>query len=58
METKGDLSYFFIIGTLFADTSLFLDKKIGFRKMISQILNLSLNYNVPIFKEKLWQNVF
>jgi hypothetical protein len=35
-KTKGDLSYFFIIGTLFIDTSLFLDKKIGFRKMISQ----------------------
>jgi hypothetical protein len=57
-KTKGDLSYFFIIGTLFIDTSLFLDKKIGFRKMISQDSQFVSNYNVPIFKEKLWQNVF
>jgi hypothetical protein len=43
METKGDLSYFFIIGTLFILTLLyFLIRKIGFRKMISQILNLLL----------------
>jgi UDP-N-acetylmuramyl pentapeptide phosphotransferase/UDP-N-acetylglucosamine-1-phosphate transferase len=37
METKGDLSYFFIIGTLFILTLLyFLIRRLVFRKMISQ----------------------
>jgi hypothetical protein len=40
---------------IYTDTSLFLDKKIGFRKMISQFSICLLI--VPIFKEKR-QNVF
>jgi hypothetical protein len=56
-KTKGDLSYFFIIGTLFILTLLyFLIRRLVFVKWSQD--SQSLNYNVPIFKEKLWQNVF